>query len=145
MPAPLYSKFMKHIYLAIAIFVIGIIIAFTGGNPTDILGSLIPTTGVSLILILMAFWFKMKVTRQGYLSYIGTCTQVNSVTVGLKSKTVSYLIETDDGYYELPAIKLNVKIPEGAKVEFYSPKNVMKYESNGVTKLTEIWTYRLVN
>jgi hypothetical protein len=145
MPSTLYSRFLKYIYLAIAIFIGGIIISFTGMAGESLLGAILPTTAVSLGLLFMAFWFRRTVEKKGFNTYAGICKKVNYSSVGLnKKKILSYLVETDDGYYQLPAIKMNVEIPEGVKVEFYCPTDVLFYEKEGVKILNTFYGYRIV-
>ena len=144
LPPFLFSKYLKTLFYAAAVFFFGILICVTGLLPNVWYLSAIPTTLVAISLVAVGIWFRRSALK-GYDTYIGICAdiQISRSNIRLR-KDVTYLIDCDSIYLRLKQpVKGNPTIPIGARVTVYAPKDTPLIDSNGVKELVTCWGYEI--
>lgn len=149
-PPILYSRYSKLLMFAVgsaaasvAAFIVGI------GTSLMLFGVFIALAAVFLFL---AVTFKSTIDRGNFKVYSGEVTYVKEMLsaspLSLKERSLRrpsyYHVRTFDGdLYHLPAHKQNAELPLGSKIAFYTPKDAIVMERNGVYTAAPVWAYEL--
>lgn len=147
-PDTLYIRFIKLMFTGIAIIILSIAIASTGVLPTTFFETMGPALLIGGVFIAMGLWFRWSISKTGFEEHIGINTGAQYgvlQNVKLKRKPISYILQCESYYLEVPAARINYLVPEGTKMKVFTPKNVLMYEKEGIKKPTTIWGVEILS
>ena len=145
-PACVKEQIMKFYLIALATFVIGVMLTVVAFGWFILLATFI----LALIMAGMGYYRALEITHHGYREIDGVCTRIEytlpSRVGGKITKDIPkrYLITQEHQTYAIPYFKQNPTISEGDRVLLYLKSEPDTFEWNGIHTPSVIYGYEVV-